>query len=65
MSVKTVYVPEEDRTLWEQLGVLAARERTSSSKLVHEAIGQYLRNRAIRDAAEAVKKAQENTNARE
>ena len=57
MAAKTVYVCEEDVTLWEQIGVIAQRQRRSTSWILHEALRYYLRGTAIeqeqafRDAA--------------
>jgi sulfur transfer complex TusBCD TusB component (DsrH family) len=49
MAVKTVYVSEDDVTLWEQMGVVASRERRSVSWVLHEAIRCYLRELALED----------------
>jgi len=64
MAIKTLYVAEDDVTLWEQAGVMAARERRSVSWIVHEALRRYLRETAIeaeqrfRDAAKAARDAE-------
>ena len=49
MAVKSVYVSSEDETLWEQAGVMAARQRRSTAFIVHEALRSYLRETALQD----------------
>lgn len=44
-----MYVSAEDETLWEQAGVLAARERRSVAWIVNQALRTYLRQVAIED----------------
>lgn len=53
MSTKTVYVPEEDVTLWEQMGVIASRERRSVSYILHDAIRRYLQQTAVEEVEKA------------
>jgi len=49
MAQKTIYVSEDELTLWEQAGVLASRERRSTSWVIHEALRAYLREWALRE----------------
>jgi len=53
MAQKTIYVSEDELTLWEQAGVLASRERRSTSWVIHEALRRYLRQQALDDARKA------------
>lgn len=57
MAVKNVYVSSEDETLWEQAGVLASRERRSTSWVVHQALRMYLRAVAIEAAKQGPNRA--------
>lgn len=58
MPAKTVYVSSEDLTLWEQAGVLAARERRSTAWVISQALRMYLRAVAVEAAKQGPNRAE-------
>lgn len=58
MPAKTVYVSNEDLTLWEQAGVLAERERRSTAWVISQALRMYLRAVAVEQAKQGPSRAQ-------